>query len=374
MTKGTASRSAAPPAVPGGLPGLAELAEFSAKAAGAAALLSGLRDADIDIATIPRAEVHRIGGRTLYRIAPSGPQRVATPVLVVYAMVGRWTILDLQEDRSFLRNLSEAGCELYVLDWGHPTPADQFDDFGDLVDLYLDGFVDVICERHGIEAVNLLGICQGGVLSLIYAALHPRRVRNLVTCVTPVDFHADRCAERLDRGFMNVWTRNLDPADIDLLVDTLGNVPGEVGGAMFSLMTPFRSLAKYNLTLLEVGQDRAKLLNFLRMEKWLADRPAHTAESARQWLKDLYQHNKLAEGTLQVGGRPVDLKAVTMPVLNIYSETDHIIPAPSSQVLGGKVGSTDYTETPVSGGHIGIFVARKQDKLREGIVSWLEGR
>jgi polyhydroxyalkanoate synthase len=143
---------------------------------------------------------------------------------------------------------------------------------------------------------------------------------------------------------------------------------------MFSLMTPFRSLAKYNLTLLEVGQDRDKLLNFLRMEKWLADRPDHTAASARQWLKDLYQQNKLAKGELEIGGRQVDLKAITMPVLNIYTETDHIIPAPASKALNGKVGSQDYTEAPVPGGHIGVFVSRAQAKLRDQIVGWLEKR
>jgi polyhydroxyalkanoate synthase len=139
-------------------------------------------------------------------------------------------------------------------------------------------------------------------------------------------------------------------------------------------MTPFRSLAKYNLTLLEVGQDRDKLMNFLRMEKWLADRPDHTAASARQWLKDLYQHNKLAKGELEIGGEQVDLQAITMPVLNIYTETDHIIPAPASTALKDKVGSRDYTEAPVPGGHIGVFVSRQQAKLREQIVGWLEKR
>ncbi len=356
------------------LPGLDELAQFSTRAAKAAALLSEVRDEDVDLAATPREEVHRIGGRTLYRIALDAPKRVATPVLVIYAMVGRWTILDLQQDRSFLRSLAEGGCEVYILDWGHPTPADQFDDFDDLVNLYLDSFVDVIRDRHKVPAINLLGICQGGVLSLCYTALHPDKVRNLVTCVTPVDFHADRGDEKIDRGFMNVWTRNLEPEDIDLLVDTVGNVSGEVGGAMFSLMTPFRSLAKYNLTLLEVGQDRDKLLNFLRMEKWLADRPDHTAASARQWLKDLYQQNKLATGELEIGGKRVDLKAIAMPVLNIYTETDHIIPAPASKVLRDKVGSQDYTEAPVPGGHIGVFVSRSQAKLREQIVGWLEKR
>jgi len=289
-------------------------------------------------------------------------------------MVGSWTILDLQPDRSFVRSLAEAGCAVYVLDWGHPTAADQFDDFGDLVDIYLDGFVDAIRDRHAIEAVNLLGICQGGVLSLCYAALNPKKVRNLVTCVTPVDFHADRADERLERGFMNIWARNLTPEDVDLLIDTVGNISGEVGGSLFSMMTPFRSLAKYNLTLMEAGQDRDKLMNFLRVEKWLADRPDQTGASARQWLKELYQDNRLMSGTFEVGGRRVDLKAITMPVLNLYTETDHIIPAPASKALAKTVGTQDYTQVPVSGGHIGVFVSRAQAKLREQIVGWLETR
>lgn len=356
------------------MPGFAELAKYGEQAAKAAALIAELRDQDVDVAATPREEVHRIGGRKLYRICLDRPQRIATPLLVVYAMVGSWKILDLQEDRSFLRTLVEAGCEVYVLDWGHPTPADRFDDFSDLIDIYLDRFVDAIVDRNGVKAVNLLGICQGGLLSVCYAALHPRKVRNLIACVTPIDFHADRSNERLDRGFMNVWTRNLSGEDIDLLIDTLGNLPGEVGGAMFSLMTPFRTLAKYNLTLMEASQDRAKLMNFLRMEKWLADRPAHTGEAARQWLKELYQQNKLASGELVIGGRKVDLKSITMPVLNIYTETDHVIPAPASLAMRQLVGSKDYTEAAVAGGHIGIFVSRAQQKLRELIVAWLEQR
>jgi polyhydroxyalkanoate synthase subunit PhaC len=46
---------------------------------------------------------------------------------------------------------------------------------------------------------------------------------------------------------MNVWTRGLAPGDIDLLIQAMGNIPGEVGGTMSSLMTQFRTLTKYNL-------------------------------------------------------------------------------------------------------------------------------
>ena len=157
-------------------------------------------------------------------------------------------------------------------------------------------------------------------MSLCYAALHPDRIRNLVTTVTPVDFHADKAVDRIDRGFMNVWARSLQPADIDRLVDTMGAVPGEFVGYLFSLMTPGRTPTKYNLDLLDAAGDEAKLLNFLRMERWLADRPSQPGESPRQWLKDLYRENKLIrdEFVLQTA-RTVRLKEIACPVLNIYT-------------------------------------------------------
>lgn len=65
------------------LPGFAELADFSTRAAKAAALFGSLRDTDVDVATTPRETVHTIGGRSLYRILVGEPSRVTTPVLVV---------------------------------------------------------------------------------------------------------------------------------------------------------------------------------------------------------------------------------------------------------------------------------------------------
>ena len=90
-------------------------------------------------------------------------------------------------------------------------------------------------------------------------------------------------------------------------------------------------------------------------------------------MKDLYQENRLARGNLVIGGRTVDLAAVAMPVLNIYSETDHIIPPPASKAMRGLVGSKDYTEAVAVGGHIGIFRGRSQSALRERIVGWVRG-
>ena len=98
-------------------------------------------------------------------------------------------------------------------------------------------------------------------------------------------------------------------------------------------------MLKYNLDLVDVAEDEQKLLNFLRMEKWIADRPDHPGEAAKQWLKDLYQQNKLAKNELELGGRRVDLRRITMPVLNVYAKDDHIIPPATSRALGGLVGT-----------------------------------
>ena len=141
------------------------------------------------------------------------------------------------------------------------------------------------------------------------------------------------------------------------------------------MMTPMRTLTKYNLDLLEVMDDKKKLLNFLRMEKWIADRPHHPGEAAKQWLIELYQDNRLIKGTFELGGRVVDLRRITMPVLNVFAKDDHIIPPGCSQALRDHVGTDDYTEIALPGGHVGVFVSGKsQGVLGGGIVEWLKAR
>jgi polyhydroxyalkanoate synthase len=221
----------------------------------------------------------------------------------------------------------------------------------------------------------LLGICEGGVFTTCYAALHPEKIKNLVLTITPIDFHADVKDTAAHHGFLNIWTRSLDPEDIDKLVDTYGVLPGEFMSSVFSMMTPMRSLTKYNVDLIDVVNDEAKFMNFLRMEKWLADRPHHPGEAAKQWLKELYQENRLVDGSFMLSGRRVDLKSITAPVLNVFALDDHIIPPDCSRALGATIGSQDYTEIPLPGGHVGLFVSSKsQGKLSQSIADWLCAR
>jgi polyhydroxyalkanoate synthase subunit PhaC len=261
------------------------------------------------------------------------------------------------------------------VDWGNPSRADRWLTLDDYIDGYLADCVDAIRKRRGIDNVSLLGICEGGVFTTCYAALHPQTVKSMVLTITPIDFHGDTVENRLGHGFINLWTRSLTPEDVDRLIEAYGNLPGEFMGSVFSQMTPMRTLMKYNLDLLEVLDDDKKFLNFLRMEKWIADRPHHPGEAAKQWLKDLYQDNKLINGTFTINGQTVNLRNITMPVLNVFAKDDHIIPPATSQALGAHVGTKDYSELALPGGHVGVFVGGKsQALLGSGIVNWLAAR
>jgi len=351
---------------------LRELAELRAKLANGAKRLGEFTEADLAIATTPVDEVYREDMIRLYRCRPTGAKPKGIAVLIVYALVGRYQMIDLETDRSFVRKLLAEGIDVYYLDWGNPGPAQRWLTIDDYVSGYLDNCVDVVREREGIEQINLMGICQGGIFSICYAALYPEKVARLILTVTPIDFHGDIDAPTRGSGYMNLWARSLDPDDIDALVDSMGSSPGTSIGFSFLMMNPVGNLAKYSIELLDILDDDQKLLGFLRMERWISDRPNNPGEVVRQWFKDLYQGNKLVKNELVLDGRRVDLKRITMPVLNIYAEGDVVVPNSCSQGMQGRFGTKDYTELGVPGGHIGTFVGGKAQKiLAPSIVQWL---
>jgi len=352
-----------------------ELADGIAKAGKAAELLAATRDSDIDVGSTPKTLVMRRDKVELFHYEPLTTRQVDTPVLVAYGLIGRYTMADLQPDRSLIRSLLAQGLDLWLVDWGHPGRTERWLTIDDYVDDYIHAAVQRVCAETGHDRVTLLGICEGGVFTTCYAALHPDRVKNLVLTITPIDFHADSEDPAAHHGFLNIWTRSLDARDVDNLVDAFGVLPGEFMSSVFSLMTPMRSLTKYNIDLLDVIDDEAKWKNFLRMEKWLADRPHHPGEAAKQWLKDLYQENQLVAGKFMLSGRKVELANVKAPTLNVFALDDHIIPPTCSKALGPLIGTGDYTEIPLPGGHVGLFVSSKsQGRLSKSIAEWLKAR
>lgn len=341
-----------------------EMAGFSQKLGKGA---ENLLHADkIDTGVSPKELVYSEDKLRLYHYtAAEGARQNPVPMLIVYALVNRPYMTDIQEDRSTIKNLIAAGQDVYLIDWGYPDGADSSLTLDDYINGYIDRCVDVVRERHGLERINLLGICQGGAFSLCYTALHQEKIKNLVTMVTPVDFQTPD-------NMLSAWVRHMD---VDLLVDTLGNVPGELLNWTFLSLKPFSLTGQKYINMVDVLDDEKKLKNFLRMEKWIFDSPDQAGEAFRQFIKDFYQRNGLLNGGVRLGERGVDLKGIRCPILNVFGEFDHLVPPDASRALKGRTASKDYTEIAFRGGHIGIYVSGKaQGTIPPAIGQWLDER
>ncbi len=302
-----------------------ELLQFNRK------LAHGIRNLydmeEIESGVTPKQVVYTEDKLTLYHFeAPVPAKKInSVPVLIVYALVNRPYMTDLQENRSLVRGLLDAGQDVYLVDWGYPDQTDRFITLNDYINGYLDRCVDEVCRRHDLDQINLLGICQGGTFSLCYSALHPEKIRNLITMVTPVDF-------RTPDNLLSHWMQHVD---VDLLVDTLGNIPGELLNWTYLSLKPYRLMGQKYLQMVDQLENADKAKNFMRMEKWIFDSPDQAGEAFRQFAKDFFQDNKLIKGEVEIGGRTVDLANISMPVLNIYAKQDHLVPPAASTPLKG---------------------------------------
>lgn len=316
---------------------------------------------EIDIATTPKTAVFNEDKLVLYHYDRETPPTIKTPILIIYALVNTYKMLDLQPDRSYIKNLLKGGANLYLIDWGFPTKSDRYLTCDDYID-YIGHCVDFIRKETGYDKINLLSICQGGTLSVIYTALHQEKVKNLITQVTPIDFSTND-------GLLFRWSKDMN---FDKLVDGYhGLIPGDFLNIGFETLKPMMKLQKQQ-ALMNIIDDKEKLLNFLRMEKWINESPAQAGECFRQFMKDLYQQNKLIKGELIIKGKKVNLKNITCPLLNIYATEDHLVPPAASIPLNDLVGSKDKTLYSFKGGHIGVFVGSKsQNELSPAVLEWI---
>lgn len=327
-------------------------------------LTSGL---ETGIATTPCDVVYEEDRVKLKHYRPLAEPQYKTPLFIVYALINRETMLDLQPDRSVVQNLLQNGIDLYMLDWGYPSRKDRFLTIDDHVNGYIDNALDVILEREGLSQLNLMGVCMGGSFCSMYASLHPHKVKNLILTVTPTNFDTDQ-------GLLHTWWGNTN-FHVDRLVNFQGNISGDLLNLNFLLMNPPRLMIDKYMGFLQNMDDKNFVENFMRMEKWIFDSPDVPGETFRQFIKDCYHENRLIQNKMELAGRKVDLKKITMPVLNIYGLFDHLVPPAACEKISKAVGSKDTEDVPLKTGHIGIYVSSKSQKeFVPKICQWLKDR
>ena len=117
-----------------------------------AAGLKTLREVgDVQFGVTDKEEIYREDKLVLYRFKGEGTPRIKTPLLIVYALVNRPYMVDLQEDRSIVRQLLASGHDVYLIDWGYPDLADRFTNLDDYINGYIRRCVDVVARRCAVR-------------------------------------------------------------------------------------------------------------------------------------------------------------------------------------------------------------------------------
>ena len=320
---------------------------------------------NIDVGTMSHEVLEETRLYKLLHYRPLVSRTAKTPILVVYALMNKSYILDLQPDKSWLRSLLSQGFNVYLIDWKTPTSIDKYVSFDDYVNYYIDDCVDLVAKENSVERLTLHGYCLGSTMAAMYTSLHQEKVRNLVTIAPIIDTENDKTV-------LANFARYLD---VKTITDILGNFPREYLYGCFSMLKPFKQGANKYLNLVE-NIDNAKFVqNFLRMEKWLYDTPSIAGETFRQWIEDIYQKNLLVKNEMWIGENLVDLSKINVPLLNIVAEEDHLVSPQCSVALNDSVSSMDKRLMHFHTGHVGLIASSySQNNVLPKVGQWLRVR
>ncbi len=279
-------------------------------------------------------------------------------VLFVPSLINRAYILDLMEEASMLRWLSQNGMHPYLLDWGWPGEVERQFCLTD----YIAGRLErALAAMPG--PVVLTGYCMGGMLALAAALRTSSRVSGLALLATPWNFHAEdpeaarRVADALPfmEGAMQIS----------------GTLPIDALNTMFAMVDPDGVGDKYRDF---AGQDKAspRARRFVAMEDWLADGVPLAAPVARETLSGWYGANAPACGQWRVAGLVVDPGQLSLPAFCAIPARDRLVPAASARALAARLPNVTVIE-PLAG-HIGMVAGtRAETSLWRPFTEWVSG-
>ncbi len=313
----------------------------------------------------PRQTIWRLNKARLYRYESRRTRGV--PILFSYALINRPYILDLQPGASLVEYLTGEGYDVYVLDWGTPGEEDAHLTFDDYVVGTLPRAAREVLRASGQPELTLIGYCMGGTMAGMYTALHPGGpVRNLVLLTAPCDFSKP--------GVMERWLAP-ENFDADHVARAFRLVPADFLNMGTKGLKPIQNYVSPWVRLAERGESESFVRTWRAMNTWVNDGVPFAGAAYRQWIHDFYQHNKLAKGDLELGGRRVDLSAITCPVLNVSASEDHLVPAHQSEAWLHRISSEDKTALTIRGGHVGIVASpRSSGDFFPKLAAWLEPR
>ena len=275
----------------------------------------------------------------------------ATPVLIDPPYAGHSSsIVDYAKGQSLVETLRAAGHDrILVMDWKSATA--EMKDYD--IDTYLAEINVVVDDLRA--PVHLIGLCQGGWMSAMYASRFPGKVRSLVLAGAPIDTDAGngpirQMAHRLPMNFY----RNLVAAGGGLM-------RGEVMLAGWKNMHPEEQYLKKYIDLYEHIADKCYIARTERFERWYENAIDLPGRYYLQAIEELFKANRFAKGEFIGLGRKLSLKDIKIPLYLLAGGADDITTREQAFAAEHLVGTphSAIVKTLVPGGHIGLFMGSK---------------
>ncbi len=270
---------------------------------------------------------------------------------------------DLAPGYSLVAALQRAGLSrIFVTDWHSAT--------AEMRDLAIDNYLaelNVLVDDIG-PPIDLIGLCQGGWMSLIYAARFPEKIRKLALVAAPIDTAAAPSAlSGLADATPLAMFRELVRFGDEL-------VPGQ---KVLTLWAP-QSVESEDIRKLLQVDEATSASEFVQLEAAFRDWYAWTLDLPGAFfletVEKLYKKNELATGTFIALGRKIDLSAVKTPLFLLAAHDDELVAPPQLLAAAHLVGTKpcDRREMTAPGRHLGMFMGRRilEDVWPE-IVNWL---
>lgn len=260
------------------------------------------------------------------------------------------TVIDLLPGQSLVGTLQDSGItRLFAVDWRSAT-----DDMRFLrIDDYLASLNVLVDEVGG--AANLIGLCQGGWLSLLYAARFPGKVHKLVLGGAPIDLAAADSA-------VTTLVRTTPPGFFDDIVK-LGK--GRMIGSRFLNLWAPAAISSEDIGMaieiddVDASVDRQEAEDIFRnWFAWTLDLPgAFYLESVDR----LFRRNELATGAMSVLGKTVNLAAIETPIFLLGACDDELVAPAQLFSVAGLVGTSpsNIEQHMTPGGHLGLFLGQR---------------
>ncbi|MBK8973811.1 MAG: alpha/beta fold hydrolase [Hahellaceae bacterium] len=303
--------------------------------------------------------------------------RHSIPLILVPPLAATAMIFDLLPQRSVVRYFLARGFDVYLVDWGEVTEDHSHLSLQSYVMDWMPEIINVVKKRSGQDEVSCFCYCMGGLLTLMYAAVHqPSGIRNIVTVASPVDMHQGGVAGRalsLIYRPARIISRVLNISLMDLPSRYL-HIPGWMSSLVFKLTNPMGSVIS-SLELLVNYWDREYVKVHTTMSKWFDDMVDYPGETIKEMVVKMALNNQMAKGRMKMGEQHAEFSAIDCSILAFAGRTDKLVtPAAAHRVLE-IVSSQDKEFCVVGGGHAGVFAGRTAPSETWAIsADWLAER